>query len=279
LFNANLTKKDMSFNVGFNFNITPHTIGYNIKASHMALKLDSITDSISLKSIQLYKFEALSGNTLYKDINIKILGEKAEYTYTPAKKTPVNGEYKLTFTDVVITKYDTQSKWEGSIAIPLWTLKLDIKNQPSLQKYWAAVLADGIEQSRQDNGKFLKLSPEKQGAVVIYLFLKSINLLEPHSALEIESKIKRGTEILDFRATLFKEDKNPKLKFYAKTEEISPLFIDLVNIFAQPSAELFDNFREKTLASADKKLPFEKTLEFDLIEQVLPWAIALYHSK
>ena len=148
-----------------------------------------------------------------------------------------------------------------------------------MEKYWATVLADGMALSRQKNAAVSKLSAEKEVAISILTFLKSINLLEPNSSLAVESKIKRGEEILDFRATLFKEDKNPKLKFHAKTEKITPLFIDLVNIFTQPSAELFYNFREKTLASADKKLPFEQTFELDVIEQVLPWAIAFYHSK
>jgi hypothetical protein len=210
LLNGKLTKNNMNFKVGFDFNIEQHTMEYGIKTPHMVLKFDSSPESMHLKSIQLYTFETLLDNTKSKDIHLKISGEAAEYAYT--QKSTIDREYKLTLEQINITKHDTKSKWEGSITIPHWTLKLDIKNQPSLQKYWAAVLADGMALSRQKNVAVSKLSAAKQVAISILTFLKSLHILEPYSSLEVESKIKRGEEILDFKATIFKEDKNPKLK-------------------------------------------------------------------
>jgi hypothetical protein len=269
---ANLTKEQVSINLVWYIHIIPYDIKYNIKAPHMILKFDSNPESILLRSIKLYNFQALP------NINLKISGKTAEYAYTPNQKTTMDGEYKLTFTDVNIAAYDTKSKWGGSVAIPHWTLKLDSKKAQTFQKYWAAVQADALEDIRKNNIDDSKLSGEQKFCRGVPHFFKPIGILnEPDSSLEIESKIKRGEETIDFKVNLFTEYKNPKLKIYVKTEKAHPLFVDLVNILAQPSPELLKKFKERLAAKKASSQNIDEAkidVELDLIEQVEPWANA-----
>ena len=298
-----LTKKTVNINIGWSFNIIPYHIKYDMKSPHVILKFDSSPESILLKSIKFHEFEGLLDNTLYQDI-IKISGKTAKYTYTPTEKSTADGEYELTLKQINITKYDTQSKWAGSVAIPHWTLKLDIKKAQTFQKYWAAVRANFLEDLRKSKADNSKLSAEQTFCRVAPHLFKPIGILnEPDSSLEVESKIKRGEETIDFKVTLFTEYKkpklksqelmdfkinsitdneNPKLKIYAKTDKAHPFFVDLVNILAQPSPESLENFKERLAAkkSSSKNTGEAKIdVELDLIEQAEPFISLFCDSK